>query len=511
MAFPIHIEAWFHVAVGIGEGLALLCIPLVLLRRKEPPTAVAWILVLIFIPYVGLVLFWFFGRDRVRRPARKYRERTGANEARKEAHQGPHQRKTRIPSLFPGISPETHLDAALEAEIATHPESQRGVMRLAARMRQGPLIRGNQVDVMVGADETYRALLNDIESARRSIHLEYYIFDLDPQGERFMTALQAAASRGLDVRLLADAFGSRGLSKRHPSIKSYLAAGGKLTLFFPLSLFRGAWTINLRNHRKIAVIDGRIAYTGGINIGEMFFGWRDVHLRLTGPIVSELQSTFLDDWSFSNPKETSRDDQEFTQTLPTDIGDSETSTHEGHALVQMVDSGPDSPTQAIHRLYFAAIASARTRVFITTPYFVPDKAILMALQTAALRGIDVRLILPSRSNHVVTFHAGRSYYEELLEAGVKIHEYHCGMVHTKTMIVDGRFATVGSANLDVRSFRLNFETIAVLYDIHSVQRIESIFFEDLANTQPVDIVAWRARPFPIRVAEGFGRLCSPLL
>jgi cardiolipin synthase len=306
----------------------------------------------------------------------------------------------------------------------------------------------------------------------------------------------AAAERGVRVRVLVDAFGSP-IGRRFSG--PLLAAGAHVAKFFPLDPIRRAWTINLRNHRKLVVVDGRIGFAGGINIGDEFLGWHDLHLRVEGPAVAQLQSVFVEDWYFAT-----RYDLAHAAFFP------EIEPVAG-SVVQFVQSGPDATVESIHRLYFAAIASARERVYITTPYFVPDRALLVALQTAALRGVDTRLILPSWSNHRVTFHAGRSFYDELLGAGVRIHEYQDGFVHTKTMVVDGRFGTVGSANLDVRSFRLNFELIAVLWDPRVVGKLEQLFMDDLRKTKTVELEEWRRRGLVKRIKEGIGRLCAPLL
>jgi cardiolipin synthase len=464
-----------------ATACSLAFIPLVLVRRKDPPTAVAWILVLLFLPVVGVVLFWFLGRNRVRRPViRKASSRT---------------------ELWDRHAESLGASVDWEHDIGRQPIEQQGVMRLAARLQNSRLSFGNQVEVLVGAEQTYDAQLQCIEQASRHIHMEYYIFRNDRYGRRFLEALARAVQRGVRVRVLVDAFGSRAL--RGPEVTSLVRVGAELRTFFPFRPFAQAWSVNLRNHRKLMVVDGHVAFTGGVNIGEMFVPWRDVHLRMQGPAVREIQNTFVEDWYFATGHDLTFEVRE--------LDSSALANPMGESIVQMVNSGPDATVEAIHRLYFAAIASARDRVYVTTPYFVPDRAMLVALQTAALRGVDVRLLLPSRSNHRVTFHAGRSFYDELLEAGVRIHEYLPGMVHTKTMVVDGRFATVGSANLDVRSFRLNFESIVVLYDAQSVGRLERLFLEDLGHTQVVELDVWRVRPWGVRVVEGYGRLCSPLL
>ncbi len=452
-------------------------IPLVLLRRKDPAATFAWILVLLFVPVLGVFLFWFLGRDRVRRPLR--RRRAGGEAVQRS------------------LEARLAFDAArLEASLEGQPPEQRGVMRVAAALGHMGIVAGNDVRVLVGAGEKNRALIEAIEGARDHVHLEYYIFRADRSGRRVLDALVAAAERGVRVRLLYDGYGSVGL-RRH--LGALFAAGGLAAPFFPLSLLRRAYTVNLRNHRKIAVVDGALGFAGGVNIGDLFADWRDVHLRLEGPVVRELQAVFVADWFLATRRDLTNA-AFFPQVEP-----------RGTSIVQILQSGPDERVEAIHRLYFAAIASSRVRVSLTTPYFVPDKAMLVALQTAALRGVLVRLIVPRRSNHRVTFHAGRSFYDELLSAGVHIHEYVPGMLHTKAMVVDGRFAIVGSANLDVRSFRLNFELAVVLYDPAGVARLTALFDEDLANTEEVALAAWRQRPLITKMKEGAGRLMSPLL
>lgn len=466
------------VATLIGF-LSIAFIPLVLLRKKDPAATFAWILVLLFVPVLGVVLFWFLGRDRLRRPLRARRAAGAAVQHR-------------IDVRLSGKADPVRFEESLRDQ----PVEQRGVMRVAAALGRMAILSGNEVSVLVGAGEKVRALIEAIEGARHHVHLEYYIFRADRMGSRVLDALEAAAARGVEVRLLYDGFGSVGL-RRH--LFPLFDAGGAAAPFFPLSLLRRAYTVNLRNHRKLAVIDGEIGFVGGINIGDAFADWRDVHLRLAGPVVAELSAVFVADWHLATRRDLTGAAY-FPLVAP-----------HGTSTAQILRSGPDESVEAIHRLYFASIASSRERVYLTTPYFVPDKAMSVALQTAALRGVEVRLIVPRRSNHRVTFHAGRSFYDELLLAGVHVHEYLPGMLHTKAMVVDGRVAIVGSANLDVRSFRLNFELAAVLYDPAGVARLESLFHEDLAHTEEVALGAWRRRPLITKVKEGAGRLMSPLL
>lgn len=476
---PFDADALVSAMATLIGLLSLACIPAVLLRRKEAASTIAWILTLVFIPVVGIVLFWFLGRDRVRRPVR--RKATTNLQVR--------HRISAVAKLPAGV--------AFDRIIAgTHPD-QRGVMRLATHVGHLDPAGGNDVRFLLGAQDTYDAQLEAIEQAKDHIHLEYYIFWPDKTGRRFLDALVAAARRGVRVRLLYDGFGSRALGRR--VLAPLREAGGHVAKFFPLDPIRRAWSINLRNHRKIMVVDGRVGFTGGINIGDQFLPWRDIHLRIEGPAVAHLQTVFVQDWFFVT---------RFELVDPAFFP--EVDAH-GESVLQIVQSGPDRTVDAVHRLFFGAIASARERVRITTPYFVPDRALLVALQTAAMRGLDVRLILPSESNHRVTFHAGRAFYDELLGAGVHIHECQEEFVHTKAMTVDGQLATVGSANVDVRSFRLNFELIAVLWDPHVVDGLDAIFEADLTRTKEVSLDQWRKRGLGTRLKEGVGRLCAPLL
>lgn len=467
------------IAAAVILTLSLGCIPLVLLRHKEPASATAWILTLIFLPVVGVILFWFLGRDRIRRPAR----------AKASSDFTVRDRMLALSSMPRRLEWDPSDREA--------PFDQHGVMRLAAKVGRRNITGSNRVDLLVGAPTTYEAQLQAIAAARDHVHLEYYIVRDDEQGRRFLDALVEAARRGVYVRLLCDGFGSRQLGKRF--FRPLLEAGGYVAQFLPIDPIRAAWTLNMRNHRKLMVVDGHIAFTGGINIGQQFLQWRDVHLRIEGPAALQLQAIFVEDWYFA------------TRWDLTDAAFFPVCTPVGSSVLQIVDSGPDTRIESIHRLYFAAIAAARRRVLVTTPYFVPDRALLVALQTAAMRGVEVRLVVPKHSNHRVTYHAGRSFYEELLSAGVQIHEYALGMLHTKTIIVDGEFATVGSANLDLRSFRLNFELIAVLWDQQTVRQLEAVFAEDLTHTELQRLEDWEGRPWTMRFKEGVGRLCSPLL
>jgi cardiolipin synthase len=464
--------------------VALALIPVVVLRRKEPSSTIAWILTLIFVPVVGAVLFLLFGRDRVRWPARRKRQADAmVRNILRERTQA-----VRDPSFADGQLTE------LEKQI----------FQVGSLLTGAGASVGNRIEVLTHGNDVYDALGAAIDGAEHHVNAEFYLIRNDQTGAWFRDKLVRAAERGVSVRLLCDAYGclAIGSAWRRPLRR----AGAKVGIFLPMrSLF--LQPVNLRNHRKIVVVDGKMAFSGGVNIGDEYRGrmpgigvWRDTHFRMEGPAALALQRVFFQDWFFATGEGVDP-----TPFFPANA------SPPGDATVAIVPSGPDTRTEAIHRLFFAAIAGARERVYITTPYFVPDAPMVVALQVAAMRGVDVKLILPSRSNHRVTFHAGRSFYAELLEAGVHIYEYQPGMIHAKTMVVDGRIVFLGSANMDMRSFRLNFEVHALIHDAPTASELEECFSEDLAKTVAVDLARWRTRRRRDRIAEGAGRFVSPLL
>ena len=512
-------------------------IPLVLVRRKEASSTIAWILTLIFIPLLGAFLFLLFGRDRVRMGASNKRR---AKAASRERLQGVvRSRRGGVVPIPPettasievgssselGRAPtsETNMDVALafenvelESRLDLLDPMDRPIFRVGGRLGHMAATTENDVHVMSSADEATVQMFAAIEDAKTSVHAEYYLVRDDATGRAFRDRLIAAALRGVRVRLLVDGFGGLALDATY--VDAFEKAGVEMARFLPIralgaglhARLLGAFQWNLRNHRKILVVDGRIAFTGGVNIGDDVRSWRDTHIRIEGPAVHSLQAIFLEDWEFATSKSVA-DMGDFPSFPPEPRISQRTSEMRARGIVEIVASGPDTANEAIHRVFFAAITGARERVYITTPYFVPDRALIVALQTSALSGVDVRMIVPAKSNHRVTAAAGRSFYEECLEAGVAIYEYLPGMIHSKTIVVDGRIALVGSANMDMRSFRLNYEVHAVVRDATAALRLERTFQEDLAETRKLELATWRARGLSARIAEGAGRLVAPLL
>ncbi len=488
MTWHVLVPDAMRAASWLAWAVAFSLIPLVLVRRKEPAATMAWILVLVFLPAVGAFLFLLFGRDRVRLPARRKREldavvRAQVAAARHEAVDADRTSNLRVVSVSP-------LEQAL--------------FRIGQKLTHLRATGGNKVDVLVEGQTTYDALGAAIDGARHHVHAQYYLIRNDATGAWFRDRLVAAAMRGVKVRLLLDGFGCWALGRgwRRPLHR----AGVSVAEFLPM---RSALLqpVNLRNHRKIVVVDGETGFTGGFNIGDEYKGnmpgvgtWRDVHLRIEGPATVELQRVFFQDWAFATSEPI--DPRDYFPQDPAPKGD---------AKIAIVTSGPDTRTEAIHRMFFGAIVGATREVVMTTPYFVPTESLTVAMELAAMRGVDLKLVLPAHSNHEVTFQAGRSFYSDLLRAGVDIREYQPGIVHAKTLVADSQVSLVGSANMDLRSFRLNFEVHALVHETATATRLREVFEDDLQNSRRVEYEAWEARRWTNRVKEGAARLVSPLL
>jgi cardiolipin synthase len=336
--------------------------------------------------------------------------------------------------------------------------------------------------------------------------LEYYIVRHDRIGTQIKEVLMDKARKGVEVRFLYDAVGSWKLSRGY--IDELRASGVQAVPFLPVKLPLLNNKINYRNHRKIVVIDGNVAFVGGLNIGDEYLGlnpafgfWRDTHLIVKGEAVRSLQLIFLQDW-FSMTGEQLLEPNYLSPKIPTE---------EIFGGVQMISGGPDHQWDVIKKLFFSMIISAKRSIWITSPYFIPDEDILNALRVAALSGIDVRLLFPAKPDKRLPFYASRSYFPSLLEAGVKIYEYHKGFLHSKMIIVDDELASIGTANMDMRSFHLNFEVNAFLYRTRSTQRLVEDFLQDLDDASEIDEGEFTDRAFYYKVIESTSRLLSPLL
>jgi len=477
---------WQHLlgilVIDIGViGSAILYI----LRHPSDPRAMAaWILTFLFLPILGVLLYLLIGEPKLRRVRRRRRRRRAKSGVLREQRKGSLQQPFALPEN-PVLPPP--LDA---------------FVRLTARINSEPPTSGNRVEIFQDGAAAFASLLAAVDAACHHIHLEYYIFSGDQAGRQLMERLTAKARQGVKVRLLLDFIGSLG-SLRWAFLE-LTRAGGEVAFFLPMIPWRGRWRMNFRNHRKILVIDGVLGYTGSQNVGNEYAGiglegrrWLDTQLRLTGPAVLELQEIFLEDWHYAGGQDPGAD------------GCFPPPRVEGDAIAQIIPSGPDTDAKVLHHLLLAAISVARRSIHIATPYFVPDAAMLLTLEAAAYRGVDVRIVVPEQVDHRIVLWAARSHYAELDAAGVKLYEYQEGMLHSKVVVVDSSWGLVGSANMDVRSFRINFEATVLLYDEPLAAELDAGFADMMRGSHRVrPPAAWG---FLDSLAVGVGRLFSPLL
>jgi cardiolipin synthase len=461
----------------------------VMLERREPHATLAWILGVVMVPVIGVVVYLLFGLRRT--VYRHKRAERVALRMRHVYHQWQVARKAR------------------GAGTARLPVRTRHLVELGVRTAGSYASPDNQVSVLINGGDTYRAIRDAIEAAVDHVHVQFYIIQPDESGEGLRAHLIAKARAGVTVRVLCDALGSMRLPKDFWD--PLIAAGGRAAYYSPIRLapmFRHRDHVNFRNHRKIVVVDGKVGLTGGINIGREYLGldptigaWRDTHVRIEGAAVLTLQKTFVEDWLVST--EELLDNERYFPEPP--------ATAPGTATVQALASGPDRPWAVIHHIHFLAVAQANHRVWLTTPYFVPDRVIQTALVTAALRGVDVRLLVPLRSDSRLVDWASRFYFPELLEAGVRIYQYDAGFLHAKTMVVDDWLAAIGSSNMDIRSFQLNYELTAFIYDEATTQSLADQYRTDLEQARELSPKWPRSLSYPRRVLYAFAGLLSPLL
>ncbi len=448
----------------------------IVLERRSPTATLAWIGALVWLPFVGALVYYLLGPRRLKR--RKVRRQECAQALRRAMQE-------------------------LDREVDDPRWS--GLARLAITLGESPPLPAHDVRLFLDGDALYDALEAAIREARHHVHVEYYIFDDDAIGRRMIAALTERAAAGVEVRVVLDGIGSYGLADR--AFDALRASGGDVAWFNPVSGLRPRLA-NFRTHRKIVIVDGSVAFTGGMNVaGDHSIhrsgghAWRDTHLAFRGPATRALQRVFLEDWIFASGKTVPPREPYFVPV-----------TRDGaHTLLQVVSSGPDRDVFPIYQVFFTAIMQARERIWLTTPYFVPDEPMLTALVAAGLRGVDVRILVPRSSDNLLVDLAARSYYPELVRARVHIYEYVGRMLHAKTLVVDGELAIVGTANFDNRSFRLNFEVIAALYDPQMAAELAHAFERDLTRAELVRVREIKEKRFIDRLGEATARLFSPLL
>lgn len=464
----------------IGEWVIRLAMMVVVPSQRSSDAAKAWLLLVFFEPWLGLFLYLVIGRPRMPR----WRRRQLAE----------------LPEILSHISQHCQLASKMpRPELG--PEFADAV-RLAENLGQLPIVDGNAVEIMTDYDGIIDRLAADIDAAENHVHLLFYIFADDRTGARIVEALLRAARRGVRCRVLMDAHGSRAARRTlKPRLRE---AGVRVHTGFPFGFSgRGILRPDLRNHRKLAVIDGRIGYTGSLNLVDAEFKqglvYEELVARVSGPIVLQLQYVFASDW-YMETSEILDEEQQHPQ--PTRLG---------YSPAQVLPSGPDFSRRNNHRLFVALVHNARERVVIATPYFIPDESLLHALEIAVLRGVEVHLIVSERSDQKLVGWGQRSYYDELLSAGVKIHLYRQSFLHAKHMNIDDRVCVIGSSNMDIRSFVLNAEITLIVYDRDVAQNLRLEEQRYYRHCVTLDPLYWRQRPLRTKLAEGVARLLSPLL
>ncbi len=468
----------------------LFALTVVFIERKNPTATIAWLMALFFLPVVGFILYLFIGqsfhRDRMFRVKKEYDEKmTDLIESQKK-------------ELFNHQISKSHAVS----------DAYKRMMLMLMESNRALVTTDNEVRVFTDGNSKFKALLEAIRKAEDHIHLEYYILKDDEIGREVFAALTERAKAGVTVRFLGDGLGAAG--PKRSFFSSYLEAGGKLAFFFPSLLHIRHPRINYRNHRKIAVIDGKTGFIGGFNIGDDYLGrvpewapWRDTAVMVEGHAVFSMQIRFILDWNYASKEDTI----EFSSRYFPELN----GLAEALLPMQVVSGGPDTYWNPIKESYLKLISLATESVYIQTPYFIPDESIMDALRMAALSGVDVRIMMPSKPDHFFVYWAGYSYIEQLLDAGVRAYTYDNGFIHAKTIVVDEAAASVGSANWDVRSFRLNFETNAIMYDHQIAKELKEKYLLDLHVCTGLTPDRFAALPLKIKIKKSVSRLFSPLL
>ncbi len=476
---------WLYTALALIAILStLFTIAIILSENRNPVKSLAWVTVLLLLPVVGLILYLFFGRSikntRMisRRSRRKLRRREGRNPADPKKA---------------GLSPESLQQ-----------------INLGRSLTGAQYYSGNSVEVFTCGADKFEALIRDLKCARHSINMQYYIFEDDNIGRRIADVLEERVAAGVKVRLIYDHVGSFHVRSRF--FKHLRQRGIDAQPFFKVTFPQFGTRVNWRNHRKLCVIDHSIGYLGGMNVadryldgGKKFATWRDTHVRIEGPVVQAIQYSFAVDWNFMGGGLI--DEFPGSASFVPDVN-LRAVTGVG---AQVLTSGPTSQWSNIALAFHKAIANARRRVYIQTPYFLPTEALLKALQSAALAHVDVRILLPLHSDSAMLTHASNSYVSECLKAGIKIYQYKAGMLHSKMVLIDDEFVSIGSTNFDFRSFDYNFEANLMFYSAELNRHVLDIFRSDFAKSDRVLPETWHRRPLPRRIAESILRLLSPVL
>ena len=466
----------FGLAIFMVHLLGILSAVLALLSSRTSQGAIAWILSLITLPYVAVPAYWIFGQ----------------------------------PRFYGYVSARGERDSVLRRVLARYreplepfvAETRDPDVRAVEQLAQMPMTSGNRAELLVDGEATFESLFDGIERAEEYVLIQFFIVRNDALGVELKQRLQRTAERGVRVYFLYDEIGSHKLNEGY--LRDLAASGVEVSAFRSSRGFRHRFQLNFRNHRKVLVVDGREGWVGGFNVGVEYLGqhprhgaWRDTHLKLTGPSVLGLQEAFWEDWHWA------------TGEVITLTWTPQVSCHECHKVV-IVPSGPADRQDTAGLLVQHAIHSARERFWVTSPYFVPDQGVQDALRLAAMRGVDVRIMIPEHPDHLLVFLSAFSFLPDMLRAGVKVYRYQPGFLHQKVMLIDDSAASVGTVNLDNRSFRLNFEITAFLPDRHFAAQVRLMLEKDFANCRRVNLDEITSRPLWRKLVSRAAYLLSPI-
>jgi len=459
----------------------------IFLERRNVASTWAWLMVLLFLPVVGFVAYAMFGQNLSRRKLYKLGKEAEERLMAVIDMQRSDFKRRKVPFRDPAM------------------DRYRDMMYMNLMSSSAVYTQDNEVHIFTDGDAKFGSLLCDIREAKHSIHLLYYIVKNDELGNMMLDALVEKAAEGVEVRFLYDQIGSHRLPPRF--FQRLTEAGGQAAAFFPSKIPYFNIRVNYRNHRKMVIVDGKFGYIGGFNVGDEYVGrhprlgyWRDTHLRIEGSAVLQMQVQFALDWNLATSEPVTLDEHYFPA-----------SASHGIVGVQIVSSGPNFPIEHTRNVYLKMIHAAKESIYIQTPYFIPDESVLTALKMAILSGVDVRVMIPGKPDKHMVYWASYSYLGDLLALGMRCFLYDKGFLHAKTIVVDGEVASVGTANFDIRSFRLNFEVNAVLYDTETANRLRDIFEEDMLHCRELTHEAYRSRPKLEHIRESCIRLMSPIL
>lgn len=494
MAIMIFLSTW-KVVSTINISLILTVIYaitvfstaiMVVREKRDPVKTTSWVLILILLPIAGLIFYIFFGQYHRKE---KIFNRKGLRDLEQ-------------------IENLSHLQVVKLHKQKLHHSPKiidnLNIITLLLNNSKALLTEFNEVEILQDGREAFDSIIDVLNSAKSTIHIEFYIVSDDKIGNRIKDILIQKAKEGIEVRLVFDDVGSWSLPKRY--IKSLKDAGVNVYPFMEVKFPLFTSKVNYRNHRKIIVVDGNIGFVGGMNIADRYLEgnkelgpWRDTMIKLKGEAVNSLQVIFLVDWYFVTNQDISDRTKFFPKQKVT-----------LHHPIQITACGPDSDWASIMQAFFLAITKAKHHIYIASPYFIPNESILTALKTAALSGVDVRIMLPGKSDSTVVYWSSLSYVSELLDAGIKVYLYQNGFNHSKILMIDNSFASVGSANMDIRSFEDNFEIAAIIYDEQITTLLEKSFLNDLSKSKLVTEEEWSLRSHKYNLKESVARLFSPL-